>query len=65
MVMPGFVIITILTWFVRPELLEGIGGRPLTWMTLLICVTRACAILTGLCRQRERLTFLGSSFLLF
>ena len=64
-VIPAFVMITILTWFVRPQLLEGIGGRPLAWMTLVICVASVNTIVSGFRRQRERLTFLGSTFLLF
>jgi cytochrome bd ubiquinol oxidase subunit II len=64
-VIPAFVVITILTWFVRPELLEGISVRPLAWLTLLICVASVYAIVTGLRHQREHLTLLGSTFLLF
>jgi cytochrome bd ubiquinol oxidase subunit II len=64
-VIPAFVIITVLTWFVRPELLEGIAVRPVAWVTLLICVASVYAIVTGLGRQREQLALLGSTFLLF
>jgi cytochrome d ubiquinol oxidase subunit II len=64
-VIPAFVIITIMTWFVRPELLEGISVRPVVWVTLLICVASVYAIVTGLRHQREHLTLLGSTFLLF
>jgi cytochrome bd ubiquinol oxidase subunit II len=64
-VIPAFMIITIFTWFVRPELLEGIAVRPVAWVTLLICVASVYAIVTGLRHQREHLTLLGSTFLLF
>jgi cytochrome bd ubiquinol oxidase subunit II len=62
---PAFVIITLLTWFVRPELLEGIAVRPAAWATLVICAASVYAIVTGLRQQRERFAFLGSTFLLF
>ena len=64
-VAPAFVIITILTWFVRPELLEGIAVRPVAWVTLLICVASVYAIVSGLRYQREHIALLGSTFLLF
>ena len=62
---PAFIIITLLTWFVRPELLEGIAVRPAAWLTLLITVAGIYALVTGLRHQRERLALLGSTFLLF
>jgi cytochrome bd ubiquinol oxidase subunit II len=64
-VIPAFAIITTITWFVRPELLEGIAVRPVAWVTLLICVASVYAIVTGLRDEREHLTLLGSTFLLF
>ena len=64
-VIPAFVIITLLTWFVRPELLEGIAVRPAAWVTLIITVASIYALVTGLRHQRERLALLGSTFLLF
>jgi cytochrome d ubiquinol oxidase subunit II len=64
-VIPAFFVITLLTWYVRPELLQGIVFRPLAWLTLVICGASAYAIFTGIRQQRERLTLLGSTFLLF
>jgi cytochrome bd ubiquinol oxidase subunit II len=64
-VIPAFLLITLLTWLVRPELLQGIVFRPLAWLTLVICGTSAYAIFTGISQQRERLALLGSTFLLF
>ena len=64
-VTPAFLLITVLTWSVRPELLQGIVFRPLAWLTLMICGASAYAIFTGISQQRERLTLLGSTFLLF
>jgi cytochrome d ubiquinol oxidase subunit II len=64
-VVPAFLLITLLTWSVRPELLQGIVFRPFAWLTLVICGASAYAIFTGIMQQRERLTLLGSTFLLF
>ena len=64
-IIPAFLLITIMTWFVRPELLQGIVFRPIAWAMLAICVASACAIVIGLRHQREQLTLLGSTFLLF
>lgn len=62
---PGFLIITYLTWLVRPELLRGLLPRPLAWLTLLICVVSVIALITGLLFRRERQAMLGSTFLIF
>jgi cytochrome bd ubiquinol oxidase subunit II len=64
-VIPAFFVITLLTWYVRPELLQGIVFRPLAWLTLVICGASGYAIFIGIRRQHERLTLLGSTFLLF
>jgi cytochrome d ubiquinol oxidase subunit II len=64
-VIPAFLLITLLTWLVRPELLQGIVFRPLAWLTLVICGASAYAIFAGISQQRERLTLLGSTLLLF
>jgi cytochrome bd ubiquinol oxidase subunit II len=64
-VIPGFVIITVLTWIVRPELLEGIAVRPMAWLTIVICIAGAYALVNGLRRQREYLALIGSTFVLF
>ncbi|HEX6565691.1 MAG TPA: cytochrome d ubiquinol oxidase subunit II, partial [Chthoniobacterales bacterium] len=64
-VIPAFVIITILTWFVRPELLAGIAVRPVTWATMAICIAGAYAVVNGFRRQREYLALVGSTFVLF
>jgi cytochrome bd ubiquinol oxidase subunit II len=64
-VIPAFVIITVLTWIVRPELLGGIVVRPMAWVTLLICIAGAYALVNGIRHQREYLALLGSTFVLF
>jgi cytochrome bd-type quinol oxidase subunit 2 len=64
-VIPAFLLITLLTWTVRPELLQGILFRPVAWLMLAVCVASTYAIATGLRKEREHLTSLGSTFLLF
>jgi cytochrome d ubiquinol oxidase subunit II len=64
-VIPAFLFVTLLTWAVRPELLQGILVRPFAWITLVICAASAYAIANGIRNQREHLTLLGSTFLLF
>jgi cytochrome bd ubiquinol oxidase subunit II len=64
-VIPGFVIITVLTWIVRPELLGGIAVRPMAWLTLVICIAGAYALVNGIRSQREYQALLGSTFVLF
>ena len=62
---PAFVIITVLTGFVRPELLAGIAVRPVTWVTMLIGIAGAYAVVNGFRYQREYQALLGSTFVLF
>src|SRR5579864_5241298 len=64
-VIPAFLVITLLTWVVRPELLQGIVSRPFAWLTLAICIASTYAIVIGIRRHQERLALLGSTFLLF
>lgn len=62
---PAFLLITVLTRRVRPELLEGLLFRPLAWVTLSLCVSSVIALVLGIREKRERLTLIGSTFLLF
>jgi cytochrome d ubiquinol oxidase subunit II len=62
---PAFLLITFLSWQVRPELLQGIVSRPVAWLTLVVCIGSATALAIGLRARRERLALVGSSFLLF
>ncbi len=64
-VVPGFVVITGLTWFVRPELLTGLGSRPLAWFTLVIVVISAGALVSGITSGKEKRALLGSTFVIF
>jgi cytochrome bd ubiquinol oxidase subunit II len=62
---PAFLLITIFTWSVRPELVREIPSRPLAWLTLAICATSGFALMSGLRTNRERRAMHGSTFLLF
>jgi cytochrome bd-type quinol oxidase subunit 2 len=64
-VITAFIIVTVLTWFVRPELLAGIAVRPVTWATMLIGIAGAYAVVNGFRYQREYQALLGSTFVLF
>lgn len=62
-VVPGFLVISALTWAVRPELFTGLLSRPLAWIGVGACAASLAALVTGLREGRERLAFLGSTFL--
>jgi cytochrome d ubiquinol oxidase subunit II len=64
-VAPAFLLITLLTWRVRPELLQGLILRPLAWITLSVCVGSIIALVVGIRAGRERLALIGSTLLLF
>jgi cytochrome d ubiquinol oxidase subunit II len=62
---PAFLVITLLTWLVRPELLGGLMFRPLAWVTLSVCIASVAALMLGISGKLERLALIGSTFLLF
>ncbi|MBN9418347.1 cytochrome d ubiquinol oxidase subunit II [bacterium SCN 62-11] len=62
---PLFLLITGLTWVVRPELLSGLPHRPFAWLNSLIALGGAAALATGLRRGRERLALTGSTMLIY
>lgn len=64
-VVPAFLVITWLTWLVRPELLNEIPTRPWTWFPLAIAAAGGVALVTGLRSTREKLALAGSTSLLF
>jgi len=61
---PGFLVISIFTSRVRPELFEGLASRPLAWLGAATCVGSGVALFTGLRSGREQRAFLGSCVLL-
>jgi cytochrome d ubiquinol oxidase subunit II len=63
--LPLFVLITAMTWTVRPELLTGFAQRPFAWLNACIAVGGAGALGLGLRQGRERLALYGSSGLIY
>ena len=55
-----FVIITVETWYVRPELFAGMAGNPIAWLAILVSLAGAVAVFTGLRGRLELRTFAGS-----
>ena len=55
-----FVIITVQTWYVRPELFGGMAGNPIAWLAILVSLAGTLAIFTGLRRRLELRAFVGS-----
>lgn len=62
---PAFGVVSLLTWFLRPELLRGLVFHPAAWVPLLVTAAGAWALWTGLRWGHERRAFLGSTSLLF
>ena len=55
-----FVLITLETWYVRPELFGGMVRNPVSWFAILVSLAGALAVFTGLRRRLELRTFVGS-----
>jgi cytochrome d ubiquinol oxidase subunit II len=62
---PGFVIISAQTFFVRPELLIQLPSRPVAWVALILSLGSATALGLGLRSNREKLAMAGATFLIF
>jgi cytochrome d ubiquinol oxidase subunit II len=62
---PAFALITWMTSMVRPELLRGMPGRPLAWLTAALGAAGGAALVHGLRRGKEKLALQGSTLLLF
>jgi cytochrome bd-type quinol oxidase subunit 2 len=56
------IIVSLETWFVRPNLLTN-GVNPMFWASLLVVAVSAFAIFSGIERNHEMRAFVGSSFL--
>jgi cytochrome bd ubiquinol oxidase subunit II len=61
---PGFVAVSCLTGWVRPELFAGLASRPLAWLGAACCAACVGALAHGLAREDHRRAFLGSTFLI-
>jgi cytochrome d ubiquinol oxidase subunit II len=60
--LPLLVIVSIETWFVRPNILTN-GVNPVFWACLLVVAGSGFAIVLGIRRNQEMLAFIGSNFL--
>lgn len=63
-VVPLFAVISFESWVVRPEVAGHAIGSPFCWLALLLTLTAAGSLLSGLANRREMRAFLGSSFVL-
>ncbi len=61
---PAFLVITVLTYEVRPELLHGLMTRPLAWLTLALSLAGGAALASGLVSRREKRALVGSTVFL-
>ncbi len=61
---PLFLIISIETWYVRPELAENLVSNHLSWLGIVGIVTSIIILFTGIRYRRERRAVLGSTFLI-
>ncbi len=61
---PLLVIVSLESWFVRPELIGQGMRNPLTWLGGLVIAVSAVALASGLRNHREMRAFLGSNFLI-
>ncbi len=65
-VIPGFfILITVQTWYVRPELFGGMARNPIAWLAVLASLAGAFSVFTGLRQRLELRTFLGSCMIVF
>jgi len=63
-VAPLFVVISIESWAVRPDLLGRALANPLCWLGLLVIITAAVTLVSGLRHRCERRAFIGSNLLI-
>jgi len=58
-VLSSLPVISVMTWYVRPELFEGITSRPLAWAFVIATLCGAWSIIAGVQGKVEAKTFLG------
>ena len=61
---PLFVVISIESWAVRPDLVGHAIHNPFSWLGLLILFSSIIALISGISAQREMRAFVGSNALL-
>lgn len=63
-VIPLLIVITLETWFVRPEVVSDAISNPLAWLGMVVVLISAIVILTGIRAGHEMRAFLGSNLLI-
>ena len=61
---PLGVIISVETWYVRPDILGQAVKNPFSWLGLIAVATAAVTLITGLRKRLEFRAFIGSTFLI-
>ena len=61
---PLGVIVSVETWYVRPDVLGHAIRNPFSWFGLLVVLTSAVALISGLRKGLEFRAFVGSTFLI-
>jgi len=61
---PMGMIVSIETWYVRPELPGQALQNPFWWLGIIIIIASTIALVTGLLKHLEHRAFLGSTFLI-
>jgi cytochrome d ubiquinol oxidase subunit II len=61
---PLFVLISIQSWIVRPDLLGNALGNPVCWLGMLLVCAAVVTLASGLAMRHERRAFVGSNLLL-
>jgi cytochrome d ubiquinol oxidase subunit II len=63
-VFAGLVVVSVETWYVRPDLLAGLARRPLAWLAGAGAVAGAITLVAGLRGRRDLQAFAGSCLLI-
>ena len=63
-VLPLFLVISIETWDVRPDLFQNAVHKPLCWIGFLIIIVSGITLICGLASGREKRTFAASNGLI-
>ena len=57
----AFVLVSVETWFVRPELFSALKTRPLAWLAVAVAAVGIALVVSGRRRDRDLQVFVGSS----
>jgi cytochrome bd ubiquinol oxidase subunit II len=63
-VAPLFLVISVESWLVRPDLPGDAIDNPFCWLGLLVIIVSTITLISGLSTRREMRAFVGSNFLL-